>query len=275
MPFTVATWNVNSVRKRLDHVARFAAATTIDVLCLQETKVINDLFPCDAFTGMGFSYQAIAGMKGYNGVAILSRRPLSDVRVERWLDKDDCRHIHARVETGTGPVEVHSLYVPAGGDDPDPEANPKFAYKLAFLDALAPFLAERALGGLPVVLTGDLNVAPLETDVWSHERLKRVITHTPIERDRLKSLQADGGAGDANGWIDALRRFVPPPEKVFTWWSYRAADWRAANKGRRLDHIWVNGALAPSLSHAAVHDETRDWPEPSDHAPVRAVFEIP
>ena len=271
MPLTVATWNVNSVRKRLDQVARFAHATAIDVLCLQETKVVNDLFPVDALTEAGFPYQAIAGMKGYNGVAILSRRPLTEVRVEPWCGRDDCRHIHAQVETGTGPVEVHSLYVPAGGDDPDAEANPKFAHKLAFLDELAPFLAGRAASDIPVVLTGDLNIAPLETDVWSHERLKRVITHTPIERDRLKAMMA----GDGAGWTDALRRFVPPDEKVFTWWSYRAADWRAADKGRRLDHIWVNGALAPMLSFAAVHDEVRDWTEPSDHAPVRAVFEVP
>ena len=164
--------------------------------------------------------------------------------------------------------------MPAGGDDPDPEANPKFAHKLAFLDALAPFLADRAADGLPVVLTGDLNVAPLETDVWSHQRLKRVITHTPVERDKLKDMLADGG------WTDALRRFVPPDEKIFTWWSYRAAanpgnSGRAADRGRRLDHIWVNAALAPALSFAAVHDAARDWPEPSDHAPVRAVFEIP
>jgi exodeoxyribonuclease-3 len=273
MPFTVATWNVNSVRKRLDHVLRFAAGTAVDVLCLQETKVINDLFPVDALTEAGFPYQAIAGMKGYNGVAILSRRPLHDVRIEPWLGRDDCRHIHARVDSGSGPVEIHSLYVPAGGDDPDAEANPKFAYKLDFLDALAPFLAERAVADLPVVVTGDLNVAPLETDVWSHERLKRVITHTPVERDKLKQLLA-GDPNAEQGWTDALRRYVPADEKVFTWWSYRAADWRAANKGRRLDHIWVNDALAPALSFAAVHHDVRDWPEPSDHAPVRAVFEI-
>ena len=222
MPFTVATWNVNSVRKRLDQVARLAADTAIDVLCLQETKVVNDLFPVAAVAG---------------------------------------------------PVEVHSLYVPAGGDDPDPDANPKFAYKLAFLDALAPFLRDRAAASMPVVLTGDFNVAPLETDVWSHERLKRVITHTPVERGKLADLLAGGGEPDG-GWTDALRRFVPADEKVFTWWSYRAADWRAADKGRRLDHIWVNPALAPALGFAAVHDAARDWPEPSDHAPVRAVFEF-
>ena len=269
MPFTVATWNVNSLRKRLESVARFAAETTVDVLCLQETKVVNDLFPADAMADLGFPHQAIAGMKGYNGVAILSRRPLRNVAVERWCGRDDCRHVHAQVDTGIGPVEVHSLYVPAGGDDLDPEQNPKFAHKLDFLDELNPYLKELSKAEVPAILCGDLNVAPLETDVWSHERLKRVITHTPVERDRLSGLQRGG-----SGWVDALRRFVPADEKVFTWWSYRAADWRAVNKGRRLDHIWAHHSLAPSLSYAAVHAETRDWPEPSDHVPVRAVFEF-
>ncbi len=273
MPFSVVTWNVNSIRKRLDAVARFCRETAVDALCLQETKVTNDAFPVEAVTEIGFDHQAISGMKGYNGVAILSRRPLARVGTETWCGRDDCRHLHATVETGIGPIDLHSLYVPAGGEDPDPTRNPKFAHKLAFLDELAPYLADLAQagaagGGPPAILCGDLNVAPLETDVWSHQRLKRVITHTPVERDRLTALQ------DAGDWVDALRRFVPTNEKVFTWWSYRAADWRAINRGRRLDHIWVHPAIAPALGHAAVHEDVRGWDGPSDHAPVRAVFEF-
>lgn len=268
MPFTVATWNVNSLRKRLPAVARFTQETAVDVLCLQETKVTNELFPAEALADLGFPYQAIAGQKAYNGVAILSRRPLSGAAIETWCGRDDARHLRATVETTAGPLEVHSLYVPAGGDEPDPAANPKFAHKLDFLDALAPYLAARAAAARAAVVCGDLNVAPLATDVWSHARLKNVVTHTPGERRRLTALRETGG------WIDALRRFVPEDEKAFTWWSYRAADWRAADRGRRLDHIWAHHSLAPALSHAAIHDETRDWPEPSDHAPVRAVFEF-
>lgn len=268
MPFTVVTWNVNSVRKRVDAIAEFTRSIAVDVLCLQETKAINDAFPVDAIRDMGFPYQAITGMKAYNGVAILSRRPLSDVVVRDWCDRSDCRHIQATVETAARPIEVHSLYVPAGGQEPDPERNPKFAHKLAFIDAVAPFLATRGTAETPAIVCGDLNVAPLVTDVWSHERLKQVVTHTPIERERLIAMQASGN------WVDALRRFVPDHEKAFTWWSYRAADWQDANKGRRLDHIWVHDSLAPTLSHAAVHDEVRGWDLPSDHAPVRAVFEF-
>ena len=270
MPLTIATWNVNSVRKRLDHVARLVRETDIDVLCLQETKVVDALFPSDDIAAMGFPHQAIHGMKGYNGVAILSRVPLDTTETISWLKRDDCRHIHARALTPGGPIEVHSLYIPAGGDDPNPETNPKFAHKLAFLDALGPFCEARARSDLPVVLTGDFNVAPLETDVWSHQRLKRVITHTPVEREALTGLLNSGGAG----WTDALRRFIPAEEKAFTWWSYRAADWQAANKGRRLDHIWANRALSPALTDARILQDVRGWSEPSDHAPVVAQFDI-
>lgn len=267
MPLTIATWNVNSIRKRLDGLDRFVSDTTVDILCLQETKVINDLFPVASATAAGFPYQAVAGQKSYNGVAILSRFPLDGAEVKFWCGRDDCRHIFARVMTTAGPIEVHSLYVPAGGDDPDPEANSKFAYKLAFLEEVGAWLATRATAGHCVV-AGDFNIAPLETDVWSHEKLKKIITHTPIERDLLTKLQ------EAGNWTDALRRFVPADEKAFSWWSYRAADWRAAAKGRRLDHVWVSNSLAPALSFAAIHDDMRDGPDPSDHAPVRIVLDI-
>jgi len=268
MPLTIASWNVNSVRKRLPTVERFLRETAVDVLCLQETKVVNELFPVDALREAGFAYQALAGMKGYNGVAILSRYPLVDVQARDWCGRADCRHIEARVQTNTGPVLIQNFYIPAGGDDPDPDSNPKFAHKLAFFDELAPWLTASGRSAERAVVCGDLNVAPLESDVWSHQRLKNVITHTETERRRLTEMQAAGG------WTDAVRRFVPENQPIFTWWSYRATDWRAANKGRRLDHIWVNEPLAPTLGHAAVHDETRDWPEPSDHAPVRIVLEF-
>ena len=129
---------------------------------------------------------------------------------------------------------VHNLYIPAGGDIADPVANPKFAHKLAFLDEMHGWFA----GGFPgldrAILVGDLNVAPLEQDVWSHKQLLDVVSHTPVETEAMKRMMATGG------WIDVMRRFVPEPEKLYTWWSYRAADWVAANRGRRLDHVWAS-----------------------------------
>lgn len=271
MSLTVCTWNVNSVRLRLDHLARLVKASGPDVLCLQETKVRDDLFPREALADIGFVHQAVHGMKSYNGVAILSRRPLSNIRTQDWCGRSDCRHLIADVIADDGlPVEVHSLYVPAGGDVPDAAVNPKFAHKLAFLRDLADWF--RGTRGLRerIVLTGDFNVAPLPTDVYDHKRLQRVITHTPIEIAHLADLQG------SLGWIDVARRFVPPEEPLFTWWSYRQRgdDWREFNRGRRLDHIWATPMVGGALTGFEVVTDARGWEPPSDHAPVTATFAL-
>jgi exodeoxyribonuclease-3 len=112
------------------------------------------------------------------------------------------------------------------------------------------------------VLVGDLNIAPLEHDVWSHKQLLDVVSHTPIEVEGLLGWQK------AAGWHDALRHFVPEDQKLYTWWSYRARDWRAADRGRRLDHVWVSDDLAGKLSRHHVLKDARDWPQASDHVPV-------
>lgn len=254
----LCSWNINSVRLRLPLLQRLAQTEAPDVICLQETKCPDPLFPALDCGALGYPYQALAGMKGYNGVAILSRYPLEDVRVHDWGNRQDCRHISARV---CG-VAVHSLYIPAGGDEPDPEKNPKFAYKLAYLTAVASGLSALHRPEDPAVLMGDFNIAPLPSDVWDHRKMLRVITHTPVEVDHLRQVQ------DSCGWVDAAREFVPSQQRLSTWWSYRAADWRAADKGRRLDHIWVTPALKPRLSGYAVLTEGRDWDPPSDHAPL-------
>jgi exodeoxyribonuclease-3 len=117
------------------------------------------------------------------------------------------------------------------------------------------------------VLVGDLNIAPLETDVWSHKQLLDVVSHTPVEVARLAGLQAAGN------WVDVMRNFIPPDEKLFTWWSYRAADWEASNRGRRLDHVWATPALAPTARAMTVLRAARGWERPSDHVPVAVTFE--
>jgi exodeoxyribonuclease-3 len=263
---TVVTWNVNSVRLRLEHMVRLVKAEAPDILCLQETKVVNGLFPQQAFAELGYTHQAIAGMKSYNGVAILSRVPLFDVQSLSWCGRDDCRHISARVALrGYEPIELHNFYVPAGGDKPDAEVNPKFAHKLAFLHAVEQwFLAHRGPHD-PLVLVGDLNVAPLATDVYDHKKLSRVITHTPIEILHLGRIQA------SLGWLDVGRRFVPPEDFLFTWWSYRqrGEDWRLSNRGRRLDHVWTTPVLEAALCDFAAITDARSWEPPSDHVPVK------
>ncbi|HXW28649.1 MAG TPA: exodeoxyribonuclease III, partial [Xanthobacteraceae bacterium] len=239
MRLTVSTWNINSVRLRIELLAKFVKAVRPDVLCLQETKCPNDRFPLKRLRRLGYEHVALNGQRGHHGVAVLSRLPFDHVSIEGFGGKSDARHVAVVIGERAGigdPLTVHNLYVPAGGDAPDTQANPKFAHKLKFLDdmRLSPLLRpdrQRA------ILVGDLNVAPLEHDVWSHRQLINVVSHTPIECDKLNAVQRAGA------WIDVMRTLVPEPTKLYTWWSYRSPDWAAANKGRRLDHIWVAPAL--------------------------------
>jgi exodeoxyribonuclease-3 len=265
MPLTVATWNINSVRLRIDLVRRFLAEQAPDVLCLQETKCPDANFPLAAFRDAGYGHIEIHGQKGYHGVAIVSRLPLGEVDKRVFCGKGDARHIAARVDYGDRPVTIHNLYVPAGGDEPDAERNPKFAHKLSFLDELHGCMD--ALATPRSVLVGDLNIAPLETDVWSHKQLLKVVSHTPVETAGLERLRATGN------WVDLMRQFVAPEEKLFTWWSYRSPNWAASDRGRRLDHIWVSPDLAREATGLAVLKEARHWERPSDHVPVLATFD--
>ena len=254
----IATWNVNSVRLRGDSLARLVAERAPDVLCLQETKVTDDAFPHEIFADLGYPHRLVYGQKSWHGVAIASRLPLADPRRREWSGKREARHLSALLPGG---IELHNFYIPAGGDIPDPEANPKFAHKLGMLDELTAWFRERE-GPARALLAGDLNIAPLETDVWSHRQLLKVVSHTPVEVAALGALQA------SRGWIDAVRRFIPPEEKLYSWWSYRARDWSASDRGRRLDHVWATPALAGALKGAEVLRAARGWPRPSDHAPV-------
>jgi exodeoxyribonuclease-3 len=258
MPLSIATWNINSVRLRLDLAKRVLTEGQPDVLCLQETKTPDENFPKEAFEALGYKYQLVHGMKGYNGVAVLSRLPIEERTTRDWCQRQDCRHGIVKLPGG---IELHNLYIPAGGDVPDPEANPKFAHKLQFVDEITAWFGEHK-NGSEKILVGDLNIAPLETDVWSHKQLLDVVSHTPPETTRLNKLLAEGG------FVDAVRHFVPAEQKLFTWWSYRNRDWAASNRGRRLDHVWVTPGLVPQLATAEVMRDARYWEKCSDHVPV-------
>ena len=163
---------------------------------------------------------------------------------------------------------LHNFYVPAGGDIPDPALNPKFEHKLRFLDEMKACEPLHPRGDDRHILVGDLNVAPHENDVWSHKQLLKVVSHTPIECEKLLAAQASGE------WIDVARDRIPLSEKVYTWWSYRAADWTVGDRGRRLDHIWVSRALRDGVSDFRITRDARGWERPSDHVPVTVTLEV-
>jgi exodeoxyribonuclease-3 len=263
MTLTVATWNINSVRARPDLVAGFLDRYAPDILCLQEIKCIDDRFPHKLFAKYGYDHRLVRGQKGYHGVAILSKRPFSGTWSRDFCGKGDARHVAATLADGSQEIVIHNFYVPAGGDEPDPAVNEKFAHKLAFLDEMRGWLTGRETDR-KAILVGDLNVAPHENDVWSHKQLLKVVSHTPVETERLEALRRAGG------WVDAVRHFVPTGRKLYTWWSYRAVDWAASDRGRRLDHIWVTPHLADRLAGIEILRDVRGWPRPSDHVPVIA-----
>ncbi len=257
----IVTWNINSLRLRLPLLRHLIDALDPDVICLQETKVPDALFPDAAPAELGYPHTARRGMKGYNGVAVLSRIPLTmHMDAPDWCERGDCRHLHVTVHAPSGDVELHDFYVPAGGDVADRALNVKFAHKLDFIAEATAWFAARP-GFARTVLVGDLNIAPLEHDVWSHRQLLDVVSHTPIEVEAMERWMA-------TGFADAMRHFVPAAEKLYTWWSYRNHDWRVANRGRRLDHIWVSPDLVPGLREMRVLTEARDWTRTSDHVPV-------
>jgi exodeoxyribonuclease-3 len=268
MTLKIATWNINSVRLRIALVQRVLAELQPDVLCLQETKCPQGQFPEKPLHDLGYQHIAEFGQKGYHGVAIISRLPFDTQHSRRFCDKEDCRHVSVRLQTRT-PVTLHNLYVPAGGDEPDPVINEKFAHKLRFIDELDHWFGQGSVppGGEGVVV-GDLNIAPLEHDVWSHKDLLKVVSHTPIETAGLLRVMKAGK------WVDVMRKHTPEHEKLYTWWSYRAKDWQVANRGRRLDHIWATENLAKKCTGFQVFRDTRGWPQPSDHVPVMANFRL-
>ncbi|MEV8467931.1 exodeoxyribonuclease III [Fluviibacterium sp. DFM31] len=262
MTLTLATWNINSVRLRAGLVERLLTEEAPDVLCLQECKSPVDKIPAERFAALGYGHMVARGQKGYNGVAILSRHPLEDAGHRDFVGKGDARHVAARLADGT---VIHNYYVPAGGDVADREVNEKFGHKLDFLTEMRDWFRSEAPARS--ILVGDLNIAPREDDVWSHKKLLKVVSHTPVEVDHLAETQ------DAGAWVDITRKDIPDGQ-LYSWWSYRARDWDAADKGRRLDHIWATPDLAAGAGGSRILRPVRGWEQPSDHAPVLASFDL-
>ena len=262
MPFTLATWNINSVRLREALVSRLMTDEAPDVLCLQEIKTPIEKMPVEAFHALGYRHVVARGQKGYNGVAILSKLPIMDAGDRDFASLGHARHVAAQLENG---VTIHNFYVPAGGDIPDREQNVKFGQKLDFLSEMRDHFhwqrPDRA------ILVGDLNIAPREDDVWNHKALLKIVSHTPVEVEAL------GAAQDAGAWVDITRQDIPQGQ-LYSWWSYRSPDWDTADKGRRLDHIWATPDIANAGHSSRILRAVRGWDQPSDHAPVFATFDL-
>lgn len=268
MTLKIATWNINSVRLRIGLVERVLNQLKPDVLCLQETKCPQGQFPSGPLNDLGYTHIAEFGQKGYHGVAIVSRLPFTTQNSRAFCGKEDCRHVSISL-AGSKPITIHNLYVPSGGDEPDPEINEKFAHKLKFIDELESWFAKGSVPkGQEGIVVGDLNIAPLEHDVWSHKDLLKVVSHTPVETQGLLRVMKAGN------WVDLMRQHTPASEKLYTWWSYRAKDWALANRGRRLDHIWSTPGLSPACKDITILRETRGWTQTSDHVPVMATFDL-
>ena len=258
----IATWNINSVRLRIDQVTRFLTEQAPDVLCLQEIKVAEHLFPHEAFEKAGYVHRAVHGQKGYHGVATVSRVPLREVSRYDWQDNGEARHVGVEL-AGSGLV-LENVYIPAGGDIPDRDANPKFGQKLDFLERMTRW-ADKL--DRPTLIVGDFNIAPLDCDVYDHKALLKVVSHTPLEVETL------GRFRDAHGWADLGRHFIPAPERNWTWWSYRTY-WQNKDRGRRLDHMWASPDLLPQARAHRFVEETRMWEQPSDHVPLITEFDL-
>jgi len=259
----IVTWNINSIRIRLDVLKNLIEDYSPDIICFQEIKTEDQFFPSSFFTELGFKYQSIKGQKSYNGVAVISRIPFETSGSLMFVN-DQSRHLSIRFRD----VELHNFYFPAGGDIADPTINQKFEAKLKYIEETALWFKKYRSQDDKIILVGDLNVAPSKYDVWSHKHLVDVVSHTYMERYAMTQLISSVSL------IDAVRRFVPETEKLYSWWSYRNPNWQENDKGRRLDHIFVTRPISDALESYKIIKDTRKLSSTSDHVPVMVDINI-
>lgn len=252
----IATWNVNSLKARMDAVTQWVKDFAPDILCMQEIKLVDEQFPTLEFQALGYNC-AVHGQKSYNGVAIIAKRPMEDVtpRLPGDDGDDHARYLEAVVTGDNGPVRVASIYLPNG----NPAPGEKYDYKLAWMDRLTKHA--RALLALeePTVLAGDYNVIPTEHDVWDPAPWTKDALFLPATRAHFRSL--------INlGYTDALRACHAEPG-LYTFWDYQAGAWQK-NHGIRIDHLLLSPQAGDHLKTAAIDTRPRGWEKPSDHVPV-------
>lgn len=256
----IATWNINSINSRLGHVLGWCEKNRPDVLCLQETKVIDEKFPYRSIRSIGYDHIAAHGEMTYNGVAIISRLPMTEVR--RDLPDDDKEAPKRLIEATVGGIRIVNVYAPHGTR----QGTPKFKFKLDWIARLRRYFDENFTLDENVVLCGDLNVAPHELDVWKPSLWKDKLHFSKPERDAIRDLKQWG-------FVDVFRQ-INDDEKEFSWWDYFHRSFEK-DRGLRIDHIWTSAALAELCTDCWIDKEPRALDKPSDHAPVVAQFTTP
>ena len=266
----VISWNINSIRIRLEQLKKIIEELDPDIICLQETKCENDKFPLSSVQELGYKYVAHMGQASYNGVAIISRVQFKNIIEKDFCNKNDCRYIGAEFYLGTknNRLKLHNFYVPAGGDEPNTNINPKFKHKLDFLDEMYHHLKVQIADNQYHIIVGDMNIAPHVNDVWSHKQLINVVSHTDVERSKISEII------NKHNFCDVLRHFADEDEKVYSWWSYRNRDWKKSNRGRRLDHIWITENLLKYYQNHQIFQTARDFERPSDHVPISTTIRV-
>jgi exodeoxyribonuclease III len=252
----VATWNVNSIKSRLDLAARWLQEARPDVVCLQEIKCVDDAFPRAEIEALGYNV-AVHGQKSYNGVAILSRLPIEDVLVglPGHPEDEQARFVEAVVSTGSGVVRIGGLYLPNG----NPAPGPKYDYKLAWMERLIAHAEARLALEEPFVLAGDYNVIPAAADARRPEAWTDDALYLPETRATWRRLLA-------LGFTDALRA-TDSSDGLYTFWDYQAGAWQK-NNGIRIDHLLLSPQAADRLLAVRIDKHVRSWERPSDHVPV-------
>ena len=252
----IATWNINSIRQRLDHLQAWLKGREPDIVCLQEIKCVDDAFPRENFESLGYNV-AVHGQKTFNGVALLSKLPFDEVAPGLIGDKEDvqARFLEALVSTKTGVLRVVSLYLPNG----NPPASEKYFYKLKWMDRLIAFSLERLKLEEPMLLAGDYNVIPAAVDARNPAAWVNDALFLPQTREKFRAL--------INlGLTDALRA-GSESDDLFTFWDYQAGAFQK-NNGIRIDHLLLSPQATDSLVDAGIDRHVRGWDKPSDHAPV-------
>ncbi len=258
----IATWNVNSIKQRMDNLTAWLAERQPDIVCLQETKCVDDTFPREPIEALGYNVE-VHGQKTFNGVAVLSKLPFDEVTARLPGDDGDdhARFIEAVVSTATGALRVGCLYLPNG----NPPTTEKYIYKISWMDRLFDYASERLRLEEPFVLAGDFNVIPSELDArnpaaWSGDAL-----FLPQTRQKFRALLN-------LGLSDAVRAASEGPGP-FTFWDYQAGAWQK-NDGIRIDHLLLSPQATDRLTGVGVDRHVRAWEKPSDHVPVWADFSL-